>query len=307
MAEASTTTSFDSTTTTVAVTTTSFIDTTTTTVTPIVADPVISYDATNDLVIITCDTPSATIYYTENGGTPSESDYLYEGAFYPTENSVIRAIAYRTDYIPSNVVVKAVTPKRLYIKYVGYIIPELLIQGCSDASVINGEYLLSPVSSQPDWYYYEFSAVPKNTLLTFTVLHAKDNDETTFHNFSIPNNPPAEDAWYSPDVNISYSKPLGAPEPVGGATVHVLKPSAWENIYLYSWFGSDLTTDNGGWPGELMVEDSVTDWYSDTLVDDENIIFNNDAGSQTNNIAITPEVEIWVKSLIIEWTSVQPY
>lgn len=62
------------------------------------ATPVISFDYTTSMVSITCATPSSTIYYTTNGGTPTTGSTEYSGAFSVASNVTIKAIATRTNW-----------------------------------------------------------------------------------------------------------------------------------------------------------------------------------------------------------------
>lgn len=52
-------------------------------------------------VTLSTSTTNATIRYTTNGSTPSESSSAYSGAFTVATSSTVKAIAYRTDWTPS--------------------------------------------------------------------------------------------------------------------------------------------------------------------------------------------------------------
>jgi len=81
-------------------------------------------------------------------------------------------------------------------------------------------------------------------------------------------------------------------------TVYVQDASGWENLYLYMWGDKELC---GGWPGAAVTETekvgSVT--YKKIVVDDaegraENLIFNNNDGTQTESYAVTLSGELFV-------------
>ena len=81
-------------------------------------------------------------------------------------------------------------------------------------------------------------------------------------------------------------------------TVYVQDASGWENLYLYMWGDKELC---GGWPGVAVTETqkigSVT--YKKIVVDDaegraENLIFNNNDGTQTESFAVTLSGELFV-------------
>ncbi len=81
-------------------------------------------------------------------------------------------------------------------------------------------------------------------------------------------------------------------------TVYVQDASGWENLYLYMWGDKELC---GGWPGAAVTETekigSVT--YKKIIVDDaegraENLIFNNNDGTQTESYAVTLSGELFV-------------
>ena len=81
-------------------------------------------------------------------------------------------------------------------------------------------------------------------------------------------------------------------------TIYVQDASGWENLYLYMWGDKELC---GGWPGVAVTETekigSVT--YRKVVVADaegraENLIFNNNDGTQTGNYEVTLAGELFV-------------
>ena len=81
-------------------------------------------------------------------------------------------------------------------------------------------------------------------------------------------------------------------------TVYVQDASGWENLYLYMWGDKELC---GGWPGTAVTETekigSVS--YKKIVVNDaegraENLIFNNNDGTQTESYAVTLSGELFV-------------
>ena len=81
-------------------------------------------------------------------------------------------------------------------------------------------------------------------------------------------------------------------------TVYVQDASGWENLYLYMWGDKELC---GGWPGAAVTETEKigTVTYKKIVVDDaegraENLIFNNNDGTQTESFAVTLSGELFV-------------
>ena len=66
--------------------------------------------AAEKLVTLACDTAGATIKYTIDGSTPSESNGLtYSAAFTVTDDVTVKAFAYKSDWISSQVVSESIT------------------------------------------------------------------------------------------------------------------------------------------------------------------------------------------------------
>ena len=81
-------------------------------------------------------------------------------------------------------------------------------------------------------------------------------------------------------------------------TVYVQDASGWENLYLYMWGDKELC---GGWPGAAVTETEKigTVTYKKIVVEDaegraENLIFNNNDGTQTESFAVTLSGELFV-------------
>ena len=74
-------------------------------------------------------------------------------------------------------------------------------------------------------------------------------------------------------------------------TIYVQDASGWEDLYLYMWGDKELC---GAWPGAAVTETEKfgSVFYKKIVVDDaegraENLIFNNNAGTQTDSYAVT--------------------
>lgn len=67
-------------------------------------------------VKLTCETEQAVIHYTTDGDTPTESDQEYKGPIKLTEDTVLKARAFRGDWKPSPVVTEEYTRKRFPVK-----------------------------------------------------------------------------------------------------------------------------------------------------------------------------------------------
>ncbi len=81
-------------------------------------------------------------------------------------------------------------------------------------------------------------------------------------------------------------------------TVHYSNPNGWTDVYGYAWTGAG-TNLAGEWPGTQISENAEhAGWYdlvlTDVTTDTVNFIFNNNNGSQTNNLSsIAGETELW--------------
>jgi hypothetical protein len=73
------------------------------------AMPVIAFDNITSEVSISCVTPSSTIYYTTDGGTPTSSDTEYIGPFSVTSPTTVKAIATHAYLSTSSVAERAIS------------------------------------------------------------------------------------------------------------------------------------------------------------------------------------------------------
>ena len=80
-------------------------------------------------------------------------------------------------------------------------------------------------------------------------------------------------------------------QPKDPVTVYVQDLSGWDNLYLYMWGDKELC---GGWPGVAVTETAKvgSSLYKKVVVEDaesraENLIFNNNEGTQTDSYAVT--------------------
>lgn len=65
--------------------------------------PVITYDSNNSEISITCVTEGSTIYYTTDGNPPTTSNTPYSGPFSVDDQTTIKAIATKSEYIDSEI------------------------------------------------------------------------------------------------------------------------------------------------------------------------------------------------------------
>ncbi len=90
---------------------------------------------------------------------------------------------------------------------------------------------------------------------------------------------------------VAYSFTKVVEETVEDVTVHAYVPAEWEAAYLYAWKADN--TNAGAWPGNAMTKDG--NWYTLTMPGDmENVIINNNNGTQTADLAVEAGKEIWV-------------
>mgnify|MGYP002623383781 CR=1 FL=1 len=81
-----------------------------------VDDPVITYNAADNTVSLSCATPGATFYYTTDGTDPTPSSTLYIGGFSLGTASIVKAIAQKGGVV-SNVVTQSFINGLYYIKH----------------------------------------------------------------------------------------------------------------------------------------------------------------------------------------------
>ncbi len=70
--------------------------------TPLITPPAGTY-FDSQTVSISCETAGASVYYTENGDTPTDLSTLYTGSFLLSSSATIKAIAYASGYSPSQI------------------------------------------------------------------------------------------------------------------------------------------------------------------------------------------------------------
>ena len=123
------------------------------------------------------------------------------------------------------------------------------------------------------------------------------------------------DLFLNPDaaivIIVNAGDPVTLPSGEGGdtpeppveetkapVTVYVQDASGWEDLYLYMWGDKELC---GAWPGTAVTETEKfgSVFYKKIVVDDaegraENLIFNNNAGTQTESFAVTLSGELFV-------------
>ena len=123
------------------------------------------------------------------------------------------------------------------------------------------------------------------------------------------------DLFLNPDaaivIIVNAGDPVTLPSGEGGdtpeppveetkapVTIYVQDASGWENLYLYMWGDKELC---GGWPGTAVTETEKfgSVFYKKIVVDDaegraENLIFNNNDGTQTESFAVTLSGELFV-------------
>ena len=87
-------------------------------------------------------------------------------------------------------------------------------------------------------------------------------------------------------------------QPNDPVTVYIQDLSGWDNLYLYMWGDKELC---GAWPGAAVTETEKvgSTLYKKVVVEDaegraENLIFNNNDGTQTESYAVTLSGELFV-------------
>ena len=77
----------------------------------------------------------------------------------------------------------------------------------------------------------------------------------------------------------------------GTKTVYCKAPDDWTSCYVHAWGSSgDLT---GGWPGAPATKDSSTGlWKYDVPAEATNVIFHNNAGTQTGDLVMPTDNKV---------------
>ncbi len=94
-------------------------------------------------VTITCADPTASIYYTTNGNTPTNASTLYTGAFDVTNTQVVKAIVISTDAT----LLRSFMETNTYFINVSHTIPVISISGDQVDNLINGNSGIQPAGA----------------------------------------------------------------------------------------------------------------------------------------------------------------
>ncbi len=72
-----------------------------------------------------------------------------------------------------------------------------------------------------------------------------------------------------------------------GTTIYCQNDAGWPSVYCYMWNGSGGSgNENSGWPGKAMTNIGENVWEYTPDKNYENIIFNNNSGTQTDNLTV---------------------
>ena len=96
--------------------------------------------------------------------------------------------------------------------------------------------------------------------------------------------------------------PATPAEPVENVTIHYRNTGLWETVCGYAWTEGETDDQDvaiSAWPGSVLTEETEhKNWYTLTLTElnaanGVGVIFNNNNGSQTDNVSITASGEYW--------------
>ena len=96
--------------------------------------------------------------------------------------------------------------------------------------------------------------------------------------------------------------PATPAEPVENVTIHYRNTGLWETVCGYAWTEGETDDQDvaiSAWPGSVLTEEAEhKNWYTLTLTElnaanGVGVIFNNNNGSQTDNVSITASGEYW--------------
>jgi hypothetical protein len=144
-----------------------------------------------------------------------------------------------------------------------------------------------------DWWYINLPVNPSFIDLYITFTDGTDFSAETYLDSNI--------YVYINNLGETFDSKLAAEMSVAPSTrVYFYNSASWTDVYAYAYLENDtefLLTDF--WPGTLALQDGSTDWwYIDLEVDlDVNsiiIIFNDDAGKQTENVVLNNSLEVYI-------------
>ena len=223
---------------------------------------------------------SLEIFYTTDNSNPNQSSNKYTSSFTINNSTTIKAIAYDSNGIASEIVTQNYTIGSIEGLHVYFKKP-------SSWSQVNVHYWnespdVLPTSNWPgpemsqigntDWYEYVFNGVTSTNLLFNDNGNAKTDDLTRnkdgwFH----------DNQWFDTDPRDNTN-----PNPVDGITIYYKGNISNPNIYYWNTSPETSTTS---WPGENMT-DIGNGWFSYTFsnVNCTNLIFSSNGNNQTDDL-----------------------
>ncbi len=211
---------------------------------------------------------AVTIYYTLNGDQPSTSSNVYSSAISVTTDTTIKAIAYDSEGLSSNVISNTFlfsNSSSMTIRYKGSLnAPDIYFWNTSPAT-LNTSWPGESMTDQGNgWFTYTLN----NVNCTSLIFSDNGANQTTDLNR-------CGDGWYYNGVWYDSN-----PEAAQQLNIYFKSDSfSSPEIYFWSAVPSGITTT---WPGETMTADA-NGWYRYTFENTNcaNMIFSNNGASQT--------------------------
>ncbi|CAL2082466.1 starch-binding protein [Tenacibaculum sp. 190524A05c] len=228
---------------------------------------------------------SLEIFYTTDNSNPNQSSNRYTSSFTINSSSTVKAIAFDSNGIASDIVTQNFTIGPIQGLHVYFKKPDSWSQ--VNVHYWNESPDVLPASNWPgpemnqigntDWYEYIFNGVTSTNLLFNDNGNAKTDDLVRAQDGWFQDN-----QWFDTDPRDNTTPDDPDPDPVDGITIYYKGNISNPNIYYWNTSPGTATTS---WPGENMT-DIGNGWFSYTFsnVNCTNLIFSRNGNNQTDDL-----------------------
>ncbi|CAL2086409.1 starch-binding protein [Tenacibaculum sp. 190524A05c] len=228
---------------------------------------------------------SLEIFYTTDNSNPNQSSNRYTSSFTINSSSTVKAIAFDSNGIASDIVTQNFTIGPIQGLHVYFKKPDSWSQ--VNVHYWNESPDVLPASNWPgpemnqigntDWYEYIFNGVTSTNLLFNDNGNAKTDDLVRAQDGWFQ-----DDQWFDTDPRDNTTPDDPDPDPVDGITIYYKGNISNPNIYYWNTSPGTATTS---WPGENMT-DIGNGWFSYTFsnVNCTNLIFSRNGNNQTDDL-----------------------